>query len=143
MANQNAIVDLKHGGIMKSHRTLRNIFLTVILLGSSPLLAEEQEQIQSRTRDQLQQESQLQTREQSRTYGSQLMTPEEHQQYRNKMRNMKTEEEREAYRQEHHRMMQERAKEKGLTLPENPPERGMKKRAGGGMGPGGGGNRSR
>jgi hypothetical protein len=68
-------------------------------------------------------------------YGSQLMTRDERTEHRNKMRSLKTPEEREAYRAEHHRQMQERAKERGVTLPDAPPARGM------GMGPGGPGMR--
>jgi hypothetical protein len=66
-------------------------------------------------------------------YGSQLMTRQERMEYRNQMRSMKTQEERNAFRLEHHKKMQERAKERGLTLPDTPPA------GGGGMGPGGGG----
>jgi hypothetical protein len=66
-------------------------------------------------------------------YGSQLMTRQERIEYRNQMRSMKTQEERNAFRLEHHNRMQERAKERGLSLPDAPPARG------GGMGPGGGG----
>jgi len=64
------------------------------------------------------------------TRGSRMMSPEERAQHREKMRSLKTEEERKAYREEHHKKMQERAKEKGLTLPDQP-----------GQGPGMGGGR--
>lgn len=70
-------------------------------------------------------------------YGSQLMTRQERIEHRNRMREMKTEEERNAYRLEHHKRMQERAREKGVTLPDSPPPRGGGK--GRGMGPGMGG----
>jgi hypothetical protein len=77
---------------------------------------------------------------QQQVYGSQLMTPQERAEYRAKMRSLKTPEEREAFRQEHHRLMQERAGERGLTLPDIPPARGGGMGPGGGMmGPGGGG----
>lgn len=81
-------------------------------------------------------------------YGSQLMTQQERLEYRNQMRTMKTQEERNAFRLEHHRKMQERAQEKGLTLPDTPPAAGGGMgpgRAGGGMGmgPGMGGGRGR
>jgi len=66
-------------------------------------------------------------------YGSQLMTRQERIEYRNQMRTLKTQEERNTFRLEHHKKMQERAQEKGLTLPEAPPA------GGGGMGPGRGG----
>lgn len=78
-------------------------------------------------------------------YGSQLMTQQERIEYRTQMRAMKTQEERNAFRLEHHRKMQERAKEKGLTLPDTPPAAGagagMGRGGGGGMGPGAGGGR--
>lgn len=72
-----------------------------------------------------------QSQVQQRIYGSQLMTREERAEYRAKMRSLKTREEREAFRREHHEQMQERAKAKGMQLPDMP-------RSGGGMGPGGG-----
>lgn len=53
-------------------------------------------------------------------YGWELMTPEERVEHRNKMRNFATVEERDAYRREHHKRMAERAKERGVTLPEPP-----------------------
>lgn len=84
-----------------------------------------------------------QVQSQQRIYGSQMMTPQERAEYRAKMRSMKTREEREAFRLEHHKKMQERAKERGMQLPDMPPAgggmgRGMGGGMGGGMGPGGG-----
>jgi len=83
-----------------------------------------------------------------RVYGSQLMTPQERDQYHATMRSLKTEQEREEFRQQHHKEMQQRAKERGVTLPDEPPARGQGMRPGmgpgmgqgmgGGMGPGGG-----
>lgn len=79
---------------------------------------------------------QAQTQEQAQTqqqiFGSQLMTSQERTEYRAKLRDAKTVEERERIRSEHHKEMLERARERGVTLPEEPPARG------GGMGPGGG-----
>lgn len=81
-------------------------------------------------------------------YGSQLMTQQERIEYRNQMRALKTQQEREAFRLEHHKKMQERARERGVTLPDEPPAqgagmgpgpgagRGMGPGMGGGMGPG-------
>lgn len=69
---------------------------------------------------------------QQQVYGSQLMTPQERSEYRAKMRAAKTLEEREQIRKDHHEAMKERAKARGVTLPDEPPARG------GGMGPGGG-----
>jgi hypothetical protein len=102
------------------------------------------DQDQTRDRDRL--ETPDQTRDQDRlrdkdqvrdnqVYGSQLMTTQERNEYRNRMRATKTVQEREQVRNEHHARMQERAKERGLTLPAEPPARGK----GFGPGPGGGG----
>ena len=75
--------------------------------------------------------------EQEQIYGSQLMTKQERIEYRAKLRAAKTAEERERIRKEHHERMKERAKEHGMTLPDEPPERGSGMGSGGGgMGPG-------
>lgn len=89
-------------------------------------------------RDQTQTQTQSQTRTQERIYGSQLMTQQERNEYRQQMRTMKTAQEREAFRLEHHKRMQDRARERGVTLPDEPPKR-PGTAPGGGMGPGGGG----
>jgi hypothetical protein len=86
---------------------------------------------QDRTRDQLQTKDQTQS---SPIYGSQLMTNQERVEYRNRMRAARTVAEREQIRLEHHEQMQTRAKERGVTLPDEPPARGL----GRGMGPGAG-----
>ncbi len=57
-------------------------------------------------------------------YGSQLMTPQERVEYRTRMNAAKTAQEREQIRLDHHEQMQLRAKEKGATLPDNPPAQG-------------------
>ena len=58
---------------------------------------------------------------QQQIYGSQLMTQQE----------------RERLRLEHHQQMQERARQRGVTLPDQPPAgKGYGARPGGGMGPG-------
>lgn len=69
-------------------------------------------------------------------YGRDLMTPAEIDQQRKRMRAAKTEQEREQIRAEHHKQMQERAKERGVTLPDGPPARGHRGGPGRGMGPG-------
>jgi regulatory protein YycI of two-component signal transduction system YycFG len=89
--------------------------------------------------DKVQAKDQTQLRDQDPIYGNQLMTEQERIEHRNKMRSLKTKEEREAYRLEHHKKMQERAKERGVQLPDEPPARGGMMSPGGGMGPGGGG----
>lgn len=77
-------------------------------------------------KDQVQQKKQMR----DRIYGHQLMTPDERIEYRSKMRFLKTPEECDAFRAEHHKKMQERAKEKGITLPDELPMKGCP-----GMGP--------
>lgn len=56
--------------------------------------------------------------------GRQLMTEEERDQYRAAMRTLETKEEREQARKEHHEKMQERAREHGVALPDQPMHRG-------------------
>ena len=58
-----------------------------------------------------------------RGQGRQLMTQAEWQEHQQKMRSLSPEE-RERYRKEMHQKMVERAKEKGITLPEDPGSRG-------------------
>lgn len=79
-----------------------------------------------------------QAREQEQVYGYELMNEQERAEHRARIRSLKTEQEREQFRLEHHRKMQERAKERGVTLPEEPLPRGkgMGGGAGGGMGGG-------
>lgn len=83
-------------------------------------------------------------------YGSQLMTQQERNEHRDRMRTAKTAEEREQVRNEHHERMKARAQERGVSLPDNPPARGAGMgpgggagQKGGGMGPGGGSQRGR
>jgi len=73
-------------------------------------------------------------------YGSQLMTQQERAEYRSHMRSLRTAQERERFRLEHHEQMQERARARGITLPDAPPARGGRGMGPGGqgMGPGGG-----
>lgn len=73
-------------------------------------------------------------------FGSQIMTPEERTEHRQRMRAARTLEEREQIRAEHHRQMVDRAKERGVTLPAEPPPGGgrMMGPGGRGMGPGNG-----
>jgi len=58
--------------------------------------------------------------QQPQVRGRDLMAPAERAEHRKRMRSMKTEEERRAYQQQHHEKMQQRAKEQGLTLPDQP-----------------------
>ncbi len=80
---------------------------------------------QTPQRDQTQTQSQVR----ERIFGADLMTPQERNEYQRRMRELKTEEEREQFRREHHEKMLARAKERGVTLPAEPPAQGR------GMGP--------
>jgi hypothetical protein len=62
-------------------------------------------------------------------YGYRMMNEQERNEYRERMRNARSAEERQAIRDEHHKLMESRAKERGVTLPE---QRGP----GAGKGPG-------
>ncbi len=102
--------------------------------GSTLAAAQDRDRTQSKDTDRTQAQDRDPIRDQD-IYGSQLMTPEERNEHRARMRTARTEEERERIRAENHERMKQRAEERGITLAEVPPERG------GGMGPGGGINR--
>lgn len=93
---------------------------------------------QDRTRLQDKDQTKSKVQDQDRIYGSQLMTKQERKEFRNRMRSAKTAEEREQIRAEHHERMMVRAKERGVTLPDDPPARGSGMGPGGAMSPGGG-----
>lgn len=86
------------------------------------------------SQEQAAQGQQAQTREQA--FGWQLMSDQERQQYQQQMQKMNTEQEREAFRNEHHQMMQERARQQGVTLPDQPGAGGKRMGPGAGKGPG-------
>jgi hypothetical protein len=67
--------------------------------------------------------------------GWELMTEQERADFRTKMRSLKTPEEQAQFRAEHHEQMKARAKERGVTLPDDP-RSGCGKGAGGVRGPG-------
>lgn len=68
-----------------------------------------------------------------RGLGRELMTQEEWQAYQQKMQTM-TAEERERYRQDMHQQMVERARERGISMPETPGARNEESRMPGQMG---------
>ena len=53
-------------------------------------------------------------------FGSELMTEEERNEYRERLRTAKTEQEREQIRSEHRKKMQECARDRGVTMKEKP-----------------------
>ena len=127
---------------MKSHRSVCSalVMATTCFGLTLPFIAHAQDQTRDQTRDQTQE----QTRE--RIYGSQMMSRQEQDDYRARMRNMKTEQAREAFRLEHHSQMQARARERGVSLADEPPAqpgRAMGSSPGGGFGPGGSGSGGR
>jgi hypothetical protein len=69
----------------------------------------------------------VKTQKKERAYGSQLMTKEEQTEYQARMRAAKTPEERKQIRKEHHEKMKAKAAERSVTLPDQPPARGMGK----------------
>jgi hypothetical protein len=73
-------------------------------------------------------------------FGRELMTDEERAEHRNKMRAAKTVEERERIQKEQHERMKIRAKDRGVTLPEEPLIKGGGMGQGRGMGQGKGRN---
>jgi hypothetical protein len=59
-------------------------------------------------------------------YGYRLMTPQERDEYRTRLRNARTTSECQHIRDDHHSAMQARARERGVTLPDYTPQgRGM------------------
>ncbi|MCR4305148.1 MAG: hypothetical protein NUV63_13165 [Gallionella sp.] len=115
-------------------KTLTMSALTgVLVFGAGLALADDQDRTRLQDRDQTKTKAQ----DQDRVFGSQLMTKQERNEYRNRMRAAKTPQEREQIRAEHHERMLVRAKERGVTLPDDPPARGGSFRSGAGMGPGG------
>jgi hypothetical protein len=123
-------------------RTLIYAAVLAALLPAMASVAYAADQAQDRTRDQDRLQTPDQTRDQDRLrdrdqlqdnqiYGAQLMTQQERNEYRARLRAARTVQERERIRAEHHEQMKLRAKERGVTLPDEPPARG------GGMGPGG------
>lgn len=114
---------------MQHKLLILGVFTVGLLFSGQSLIAAEQPQ----------QKVQGQTKSQERIFGSQLMTEKERAEYRERMRAAKTPEDREKLRKEHHERMVARAKERGVTIPDEPPSRGGGMGPGAGMGPGTGG----
>lgn len=99
----------------------RSISLVATLFFATSFAALAQTGTPAQSQEQVQQQTQQQIQSQQRIYGSQLMTPQERMNYRQRMRQAKTVEECNQIRAEHHKQMQERAKARGITLPDMPP----------------------
>jgi len=113
-------------------RLTRGMMAMAALLMAAPALAQDTDR--DRTRQELQ--------DRDRIYGSQLMTPQERAEYRDRMRSM-TPSQRAKFRQEHRRRMDQRARQRGVRLPSRDGDQGngggTRKRPGSGGGMGGGG----
>lgn len=121
------------------HRLLTGAALIGALAVPAVLMAAEPLLVVPKPPD-VKQQAKEQVKEQEQVYGSQLMTQKERMEHRTQLKAAKTAQEREQIRKAHHDKMQQRAKEKGVTLPDMPaggammgPKGGM-----GPMGPGGG-----
>lgn len=77
---------------------------------------------------------------QDRVYGSQLMTQQERNEYDALMHAARTGKERDQIRQAHQEQMKERAKQRGVTLPDETPAYGKTRDMGSGGGMGGPGS---
>jgi hypothetical protein len=119
---------------MKLRYSLKFLVVAVLATIAGPVLAADQDQ--TRTQDKFLTQDQINKMPDQDIYGSQLMTQQERDAHRNKMRAAKTYEEQQRIRNEHHKQMQVRAKERGVTLPDAPP---ANRGPGMGPGPGGGG----
>ena len=111
---------------MEHKKIIVTMITGAVVISANPLWAA------TATQDRTKEKVQTQTKDQERIYGSELMTEKERSEYRDRMRSAKTQQEREKIRSEHHDRMLARAKERGVTIPDEPPVKG------GGMGPGGG-----
>ena len=113
-------------------RAVGGVALAGSLLVSGAALGQPAEQANERA----QQHAQAQA-EERQVYGWELMSAQERQAYRERMRNAGSAEEQARIRAEHHAQMQARARAQGATLPDMPMQRGPGKGDGKGMGPGG------
>jgi hypothetical protein len=121
---------------VRSTRILTTAAMAALAAGW--LASADAQQATTQTQNQTATQTETQTRDRERIYGSQLMTREERTEHQKRMRELKTAEEREQFRKEHHAKMKERANERGVELPDEPPARGMRSGTGPGMGPGAG-----
>lgn len=118
-------------GTMQRKKIILAILAGAVFMSGEALWAAQQDPVKEKV--------QTQTKEQERIYGSEMMTEKERNEYRERMRKAKTEQEREKIRSEHHARMLERAKERGVKIPDEPPAKGGGMGPGGGKGPGAGG----
>ena len=121
---------------MMKRTLVMSVLTSGLLLAASSSYATDEMTTQEPVKVQLQTKDQVQKKEQ--IYGSQMMTSQERVEQRKKMRAAKTTEDRERIRAEHHEAMKMRAQERGVNLPDTPPDGGMGMGAGSGSGRNGG-----
>ncbi|NBC23705.1 MAG: hypothetical protein GVY21_09540 [Gammaproteobacteria bacterium] len=112
-------------------RAVGGVALAGSLLVGGAVLAQPVEQANERAQEHAQTQA-----EERQVYGWELMSAQERQAYRERMRNAGSAEEQARIRAEHHAQMQARARAQGVTLPDMPMQRGPGKGDGKGMGPG-------
>lgn len=95
---------------MKRNTLLASALVSALLLPTGFAMAAEQTSTKENVQEQLQEKGQV--------YGSQLMTQEERAEHRAKLDAAKNDKEREKIRKENHKKMEIRAKERGVTLPD-------------------------
>ncbi|MGM0769110.1 MAG: hypothetical protein ACQEV6_13890 [Pseudomonadota bacterium] len=124
---------------------IRALSLAVALAVPAGAALAQQDQSQNQMRSQMTERDQSRMRDQDGhpMAGYQLMTPEEREQYRDRMGSMNSAGDRQAYREQHHQRMVERARAQGLDadavgdLPATAAgEQRREMRNGKGMGPG-------
>ena len=93
---------------------------TLLALSTGLVIAEDAKVLGTQT------EAQIRTETEGQFYGRQLMTDQERVEHGAKLRAAKTVEEREQIRHEHHEKMKIRAKERGVTIPDEPLKQGRK-----------------
>ena len=121
---------------MMKRTLVMSVLTSGLLLAASSSYAADEMTTQEPVKVQLHTKDQVQKKEQ--IYGSQMMTSQERVEQRKKMRAAKTTEDRERKRAEHQEAMKMRAQERGVTLPDTPPDGGMGMGAGSGSGRNGG-----
>ncbi len=116
------------------NRKLSYALAFAVLVPAIGFTAQAADQEQTKARPQARDQTQIRDQD---IYGYQMMTPQERDEHRAKMRAAKTNEEREQIRREQHDQMVARAKERGLKIPDEPPRGAGGRAPGTGAGPGG------
>lgn len=106
---------------MKNAKLVATVVSGVLGLACGYALAADPVKVQKQQQDKTQLQSQIQEQDQEQIFGRELMSKEEMDEYQLRMRKAKSLEEKEMLRNQHRERMLVRAKERGVTLPEEPP----------------------